>query len=76
MVEKAACFANKKKLIKPGSMDFLRHIAKEYNKKTGSKAGSFSCTRVFLTGCFPAGPVSAFTGVVKMSKIEKLKNDF
>jgi len=57
-------------------MDFLRYIAKECNKKTGTKAGSFSCTRLFLTGCFPAGPVSAFPGVAKMSKIEKLKIDF
>lgn len=62
-----------KKLIKPSGMDFLRHLAKEYDNKTGTKAGSFSCTSVFLTGCFPAEPVSAFPGVVKMLKIEKIK---
>jgi hypothetical protein len=53
-------------------MGFLRHKAKECDNKTGTVAGSFSCTRVFLTGCSPAEPASALSGVVKMSKIEKL----
>jgi len=53
-----------------------RFQQKNVIKKTGKKAGPFSCTRLFLTGCFPAGPVSAFPGVAKMSKIEKLKIDF
>jgi len=53
-------------------MDFLRYFAKEYDKKTGTQAGSFSCIRVFLTGCFPAEPVSASSDDVKMLKIEKI----
>jgi len=53
-------------------MGFKRHKAKECKKKTGTKAGSFSCTRVFLTGCSPAGPVSASSGNAKMPIIEKL----
>jgi len=53
-------------------MGFLRHKAKECDKETGTLAGSFSCTRVFLAGCSPAEPASAFPGDAKMSIIEKL----
>ena len=53
-------------------MGFKRHKAKECKKKTGTMAGSFSRARVFLTGCSPAEPASAFSGIAKMSIIEKL----
>jgi len=49
---------------------------KNVKKETGTLAGSFSCTRVFLAGCSPAEPASASSGVTKLSIIEKNKNDF
>jgi len=57
-------------------MGFIRHMAKECSIKTGTLAGSFSCIRVFLTGCSPAEPVSAFSDVAKMRINEKIKNNY